>query len=57
MVELSVDEVHSADGNNQFSLCILHAASKVAVQVMNIPVFDHYKISWQRNITMFQDSS
>ena len=41
MVELSVDEVHSADGNNQFSICIVHAAWKVTVQAINIPIFDH----------------
>ena len=47
-VKLSVDIVLSGIRHRQFSVLILHAASKVAVGSVDRPVFDHYEAKYKQ---------
>ena len=47
-VKLSVDIVPSGGRHRQFSVLILHAASKVAVGSADRPVLDHYEARYKQ---------
>ena len=47
-VKLSVDVVLSGSRHRQFSVLILHAASKVAVGSADRPVLDHYEAKYKQ---------
>ena len=47
-VKLSVDVVLSRGRHRQFSVLILHAASKVAVGSADRPVLDHYEAGYKQ---------
>ena len=47
-VKLSVDVVLSGGRHRQFSVLILHAASKVAVGSVDRPVLDHYEARYKQ---------
>ena len=47
-VKLSVDIVLSGIRHRQFSVLILHAASKVAVGSVDRPVLDHYEAKYKQ---------
>ena len=47
-VKLSVDIVPSGGRHRQFSVLILHAASKVAVGSVDRPVLDHYEARYKQ---------
>ena len=47
-VKLSVDIVLSGSRHRQFSVLILHAASKVAVGSVDRPVLDHYEAKYKQ---------
>ena len=40
-VNLFIDVVSSSHGHDHFSILVLHTASKVAVWLFKVPVFDH----------------
>ena len=43
VVNLFIDVVPSGDGHRQFTIMVLHAASKMAVRSLESPVFKNYE--------------